>query len=95
MGFILIDPVLDKWSKRNKIVIVTQDRDWEVRSITIDGSVRRGRNYRIWIDEPLDRNHIDVHIRNMHSPSIRRDYRTTLWNLEELLDTLLSKALGL
>lgn len=94
MGYKLIDDVIKSWAEEHNLKLFTMDRDWEVRSFRINDSVKRGRNYQIWIEEPKSTDDITVNLKNYSSPNQTRKYKCSKGNLKSQLDEALRVALG-
>ena len=93
MSYDNIDTIIIPWAAKNKLKLYTLDREWEIRSFHIDDEVKRGRNYKIWIDLPDEEGVILIHIMNRNDPKNRTQLSSKLENLERDLNSALSIAL--
>jgi hypothetical protein len=93
MSFAAIDPVLDEWSKENRLQLFTSYQDEAVRTVFLDGMA--GERSQIWLDPVAADGTFNVHVavyRKRGRDNEQAERSATAENLVNVLDEALSLA---
>lgn len=80
MSYITIDETLNKWASKNNQVLLSEYKDYEVRSFEV---FDMGKKFQIWIDHPKGE-FIEIHIWDYKKR--RKDWSVRVNELCQILD---------
>ena len=81
MSYSIIDPIIKAWTQQHGLVLFTQYKDSEVRSVDVAG--KGSQKFQIWIDTPKG-DRVSVHAWDYKKR--RQDWDANFSNLNELLE---------